>query len=118
MPAPQYHPAVPAAVDELCDRFEDALRRGERPRIEDRLAEVGPAADSALPELVAVELDYRVRAGEPATAADYFVRFPRLLADPAAALRLVAVEFRAAKTHTPLLSEGDFRCRYPDLANL
>ncbi len=116
MSALQRRPVVSVAVDDLCDRFKNARGRGERPRIEDWLTEAGPERDSALPELVAVELHDRVRAGESATAADYFGRFPQLLANPAVAVRLVTTEFRASKTRQADLSEADFRSRYPELA--
>ena len=47
-------------VDRTCDRFEAAWRAGERPRIEDYLAEL-PAGDrpALLRHLVALDADYR-----------------------------------------------------------
>ncbi len=118
MSAPQDRPGVTAAVDELCDRFEDSLKAGNRPVLDDWLSEAGPNAPEALPELVALELDYRIRAGESADAAGYFTRFPQLLTAPAVAVRLVAVEFRAARDRDPQLCEADFRRRYSDLTKL
>jgi WD40 repeat protein len=59
------------------DRFEAAWRAGERPRLEDYLAEV-PEPDRAelLRVLLAVELAHRVRAGERPMAGEYRLRFP------------------------------------------
>jgi len=104
------------AVDALCDRFEDAWRAGERPDLDEWMSAAGSVGDAALPELAALDLDYRVRSGDPATAADYFARFPTLTRLPAVAVRLVAAEFRAARARGTEVSEADFRRRYPDLA--
>jgi serine/threonine protein kinase len=82
------------------------------------LTESGSDAAVALPELAALDLDYRLRAGEVLTAADYFRRFPELAQDSSAAIRLVGVEFRAANSKIPGSSEVDFRSRYPHLAGL
>jgi serine/threonine protein kinase len=113
-----FRPDEAQLADELCDRFEDALKRGERPRIEDWLPDSGAARAEALPELVALKLDYRVRAGDDSSAADYFARFPELRSDPTVALRLVQVELRAAQLRNPSVTEASFRERYPDLASL
>src|SRR5262245_45244640 len=111
-------PVLSAAVDELCDRFEDALLAGDRPGLDSWLAEAGHESSAALPELAALDLDDRCRAGESVGAAEYFSRFPQLLKDRSSALRLVSVEFRAASARQPHLSEADFRVRYPELAGL
>jgi WD40 repeat protein len=61
----------------LRDRFEAAWRAGERPRLEDYLAEA-PGSDCAelLRDLLAVELEHRLRAGEKPMAGEYRQRFP------------------------------------------
>jgi type VI secretion system protein ImpC len=52
-------------VDDLCARFEDAWKKGERPRIEDYRPEVPEAVwPVLLRELAAIESAYRRRAGE------------------------------------------------------
>jgi serine/threonine-protein kinase len=74
--------ALPLArqVDRLCDRFERAWRAGERPRIEDYLAE-GPAGtqEALLWELVRLDLWYRQGAGEEPAPEEYQRRFPGAL---------------------------------------
>jgi WD40 repeat protein len=89
-------------VDRACDRFEAAWRAAGtagRPRLEDYLAEA-PAAlrPVLLPELLALELAYRRRAGERPEPAEYTARFPD---QPA----LVAAAFaEAAPPNTPDLA--------------
>ena len=59
-------------VDELCDRFESAWRRGERPCLADFAGEL-PEADRvvAARELIRVEVEYRVRRGEVPVPQEY-----------------------------------------------
>ena len=65
-------------IDERADRFErDWKRGGERPRIEDVLAdEPGPRRASLLKELIRVERELRQGAGESPNAEEYLRRFP------------------------------------------
>ncbi len=83
-------------VDEACDRFEAAWKAGQRPRIEDYLADLPETARPALlRELIAVELDYRRLAAEQPRPTDYRDRFLTLdAAWLAAALAAPAVEAR------------------------
>ncbi len=64
-------------IDVVCDRFEAAWASGERPRLEDFVAEL-PEADRTelFRELLSVELDYRHRAGENPDEEEYRGRFP------------------------------------------
>src|SRR5262249_36730723 len=69
-------------VNQVCNRFEAECRDGQRPRIEDFLAEAGePGRPALLRELLHLEVYYRRRAGEDPRPADYQARFPAL--DPA-----------------------------------
>jgi serine/threonine protein kinase len=80
-------------IDGICDSFEEAWRRaksvGERPAIEDYLAEVtGRERASLLCELAAVDFDYRRLAGESPSVAEYAARLPDL--DTARLARILA----------------------------
>src|SRR5579883_2774030 len=65
-------------IDERADRFEGDWLRGEaRPRIEDFLeGESGPRRAALLQELLRVERELRLSAGERPGAGDYLDRFP------------------------------------------
>jgi tetratricopeptide (TPR) repeat protein len=68
---------VEEQVDKICDRFEDAWKQGQRPRIEDYLGKIGEAGRTALlHHLIKLDIDYRRRAGEDPTAEDYRRLFP------------------------------------------
>ncbi len=58
-------------VDDLCDEFEKAWQAGERPELAAWLTKAGGLAKAALPELAALDLDYRLRAKESCTAREY-----------------------------------------------
>src|SRR5262245_16946003 len=72
-------PSRALRVDEVCDRFEDAWKAGQRPRIEDYLADrPEPERSALLRELVVLDIDYRRRQGEDPRAEEYRQRFPAL----------------------------------------
>src|SRR5262249_22952228 len=64
-------------IDQVCDRFEDAWRAGQRPAIEDYLGGTAEACGSQLLlELLCLEIHYRCQNGETVVADDYVSRFP------------------------------------------
>jgi eukaryotic-like serine/threonine-protein kinase len=77
-------------IDTFCDQFEDEWRRGERPRIEDYLDKVPEAERAALlRQLLKVEVELRVKAGERVSVEEYQERFhtyPNQLAEIARAI--------------------------------
>jgi serine/threonine protein kinase/tetratricopeptide (TPR) repeat protein len=79
-------------LERLCDRFEDAWQRGERPALRDYLPAEETLRRAVLAELAHTDLEYRLRAGEPARAEAYFKEFPELEADRPTALSLIRAE--------------------------
>ncbi len=69
--------AALAKIDQVCDEFEAAWQRGDRPLIEDRLdhADTG-ARTGLLRELLLVEWEILRRRNEKLTLASYLARFP------------------------------------------
>jgi eukaryotic-like serine/threonine-protein kinase len=65
-------------IDRICDRFEAALQRGRRPRLERYLVLAPKRARRRLfVELLFLELTYCRRRGEQPTSHEYQTRFPR-----------------------------------------
>src|SRR5438270_423849 len=87
-------------------RFEVAWQGGSRPEI-DGFLPVGPDRARLLTELVHVDLEYRLRAGEPARVEDYLTRYPELADDPAVPLELIAAEHEFRRRREPGLAIGD-----------
>src|SRR5262249_33071216 len=66
-------------VNTLCNRFEAAWQAGQRPSLEDALAEAAePERAALLHELIALEVYYRRLGGEDPRPDEYRARFPTL----------------------------------------
>jgi hypothetical protein len=83
--------AAARRIDAIANRFEDAWKAGQRPRIEDFVAAVPESEQAALlRELITLDLDYRRRLGEAPQPEDYHPRFPA--ADPQWLTDVIATE--------------------------
>jgi WD40 repeat protein len=91
------------ALEPLLRLFDRAWQRRQRPTIEDYLPRTDGSRSAALMELVHIELEYRLTAGEAVTIADYLQRFPELAED-----REVVDELRAVEEE--LRGDGVPRC--------
>ena len=66
-------------IDEICTRFEQAWRAGERPLIEAYLAPGGDTTPEVLlRELLLLEIFHRRRLGEAPAVREYEIRFPQV----------------------------------------
>jgi hypothetical protein len=64
-------------VDEACDRFESAWRAGQRPRIEEYVAQASLSERlELLSQLLALEIELRRTGNEKPTTEEYTLRFP------------------------------------------
>lgn len=64
-------------IEQICDRFEAAWKDGQRPLLEAYLSQVDEHLHSALlRELLPLEWEYRVRAGDQPQPSEYQSRFP------------------------------------------
>src|SRR6516165_7331237 len=90
-------------IDEVADRFERHWKQGgARPRIEDYLAdEAAPRRAPLLEELVRVERELRLNAGEAPAPEDYRRRFPD---DPAAVDAAFGIAERPQPASSPPVS--------------
>jgi serine/threonine protein kinase len=71
------HLASDKHVDEICDRFEAAWNSGQKPCIEDFLADANQTVQSILlQELIALEVEFRFKENDPPLTRDYVKRFP------------------------------------------
>ncbi|MEM6468028.1 MAG: protein kinase [Planctomycetota bacterium] len=79
-------------IDEIADRFENALRDNGRPEIEDFLPEEAELRDRLLAELLAIEIELRQSNGEIVMIDQYLLRFPEDLATVEHAFQLLSPE--------------------------
>jgi serine/threonine protein kinase len=113
------------AIDAACNRFELLWQQCRRPVIEDHLDCVMPTLRPLLlEELVRIELERRIRAGDAPTASEYGSRYPSCsafldawLAEASAAARLGGGEGDTPGAALPrTLSHGDLPTDMPDAA--
>jgi WD40 repeat protein/tRNA A-37 threonylcarbamoyl transferase component Bud32 len=95
-------PTLEAALEE----FELAWRRGERPSVDHFLPSEPSLRHAALVDLVNIDLELRLKAGEPARAEDYLLRFPDLAGDREAAHALIDTEHELRRRFPQFWSGG------------
>jgi serine/threonine protein kinase len=98
--------------EDVIRRFEDAWHGPSRPEITAYLP-TGAGRTPLLTELVHVDLEYRLRAGEVARVEEYLARYPELADDGAVMLELIAAEHELRRRREPDLALGEFLLRFP-----
>lgn len=74
---PASPPNAVRQIEQICDRFEAAWKDGQRPRLEAYLSQADAHLHSALlRELLPLDWEYRMRAGDQPQASEYQTRFP------------------------------------------
>jgi predicted ATPase len=101
------------ALKDAVRRFEHALSQGYRPAIEDYLPAADPLRSRLLIELVHIDLELRLKAGDAARVEDYLARHPVLASDRAAALELIAAEHELRRRREPGLTLDEYFQRFP-----
>jgi WD40 repeat protein/tRNA A-37 threonylcarbamoyl transferase component Bud32 len=99
-------------LERAVDHFEDAWQRGGRPDIEEYLPPEGPDRTRVLVELVHVDLERRLKAGEPVRVEAYLRRYPELNGAPAV-LDLLAAEYRLRRRHEADVTAEEYARRFP-----
>lgn len=106
---------LPPECEEVIRRFEKAWQSETPPDIDC----YRPASDTddvwLLFELVHVDLDFRLRRGEPVRVEDYLRRYPRLADDRAALLELITAERRLRRCWQSEPAADDYWLRFPEL---
>jgi predicted ATPase/tRNA A-37 threonylcarbamoyl transferase component Bud32 len=99
--------------EELIEAFELAWQAGPAPRIEDYLRTVAAERDALLVELVHVDLEFRIKAGEPARVESYLSKFPQLAGDDATVFDLLDAEYELRRRKETGLSWEEYSRRFP-----
>jgi serine/threonine protein kinase len=99
--------------EELIESFEQAWRAGSLPCIDDYLQGEGSEQDALLLELIHVDLEFRLKAGEAARVESYFASYPRLNHDRAAVLDLIKTECELRQRRTTNIDLEEYARRFP-----
>jgi predicted ATPase len=102
-----------SALKDAVRRFESAWSQGPRPRIDDYLPADVPLRARALIELVHIELELRLKAGEAARVEEYLARYPELDGDWAVTLGLIGAEYELRRRREPGLALDAYLSRFP-----
>jgi hypothetical protein len=97
-----------SALKDSVKRFESAWRLGPRPVIGDYLPINVPLRSDVLVELVHIDLELRLKAGEPARVEEYVARYPELNDNRTVILELIAAEHELRRRREPDLSLDEF----------
>jgi serine/threonine protein kinase len=101
-------------LEPILELFERALSRGERPALEAFLPALRPAERRALlAELAHAELEFRLKAAEPARVEDYLTRYPELRSDPDVLEGLIRAEYRVRRQREHGLGCAEYEARFP-----
>jgi predicted ATPase len=95
-------------------QFERDWAAGGEPDLAEYLTEASSPPLSLLVELAHVDLEFRIKTGRRAKAADYFTRFPELAADPKAAADLITAEYDLSRRWDPALTFDAVSAAYPE----
>ena len=115
MPQSQSDPGArpDTGYEDRIRQFERDWLAGRRPVLDDYLADSSPPPTDLLIELAQIDLEFRIKAGQPTRAADYLVRYPQLAADVNVAADLIASEFDLRRRIDPALTFEAFASDYP-----
>src|SRR4051812_20422107 len=103
-----------ARLEPIIDRFEEACWRGPWPIIDDYLPGDDRDRRALLVELVHADLEFRLKAGEPASARAYLDRYRELSDDPQTAQELIAREAELLPLRPPAPASRPASSRPPE----
>jgi Leucine-rich repeat (LRR) protein len=116
--------SVPGTVSEawarregVLEAFENAWRQGQRPDLDQFLAEAGPADAGLLFDLAEADLEWRLKAGEAARVEDYLGRYPPLADDRSRLLELIVREFTWRLASGSGTQADEYLRRFPQYAD-
>lgn len=101
------------ALKDAVHRFEMGRREGARPALDDYLPTDEPQRSRVLIELVHIDLELGLKAGDAARVEEYLARYPELARDRAAVVELIAAEYTLRRRIEPGLALDEYRQRFP-----
>ena len=104
--------------DDLVDSFEDGCKSGVIPDVVAYLENAEPAARPALlSELVRLELEYKLRAGQAVCVEDCLTRYPGVASSRKDVLDLIVLEARVRLACAQPVRIAEYLQRFPDYGN-
>ncbi len=94
-------------------QFEESWSGNSPLSIDDIIPRKGDERQVILQQLVHIDLDNRLRAGDPARVEDYLKRYPELERDESTVLALIWTEYEARQGADRTISDGEYAKRFP-----
>jgi serine/threonine protein kinase len=101
------------AFEKVLQRFETTWQEEPPPAIEDYLLAEPGVRRPLLLELVHLDLEYRLKAGEAVRVEDYLARYPELGEEGEDVRDLLVAEYRLRRRAEPELAVAEYRQRFP-----
>jgi tetratricopeptide (TPR) repeat protein/tRNA A-37 threonylcarbamoyl transferase component Bud32 len=101
--------------ESIVARFEEAWNEGQCPSLDGYLVGAGGERQDVLIELVHVDLEYRLKAGEETRIETYLERYTELARDDEIVLTLIDTEFEQRLRREPHLTIAEYAARFPHL---
>ena len=90
-----------ARLDGIVKRFDDAWQAGQQPSIAAHLPADARGRQAVLPKLVDVDLERRLKTGEPVRVEGYLEQYPDLAGDDEGVLGLIVHEYKLRRSLKP-----------------
>ena len=115
-PSPPPADASPSQLDEVLERFDQAWHEGQSPAIDDYLPPAGHSRRlHVLEELVRMDLECRIKAGQSVRIEEYLSHHPELGQDDELLLGLLVQECELRRRQAPELPAEEYVRRFPRL---
>jgi predicted Ser/Thr protein kinase len=102
-----------SALKDAVKRFEHAWRHALQPGIDDYLPKGALLRSRVLIELVHIDQELRLKAGETVRVEEYLARYPELAVDRAVTLELIVAEHELRRRREPDLALDEYLQRFP-----
>ena len=102
-----------AELEKVIDAFEQAWCAGEEPDIETHLIDCAHRFE-LLVELIHLDLEYRLKAGQDVSVSGYAARFPEVAGDREAMVELLQQEYQLREKAGQAPSLAPFLARFPE----
>jgi predicted ATPase len=110
-------PVDGAEFEDVIRRFEIAWQGPARPEIDAFISAGGSGNARLLTELVHIDLEFRLRAGEATRVEHYIGRYPALASDRKTMLELIAAEYELRRRAEPGLMLSEHLRRFPQFGS-
>src|SRR5215831_16637799 len=110
-----YQLANPAwrRLEKVVQEFESALERGDRPALDPYLHDHASVRQALLIELLHLDVEYRLRAGETPQVEEYLRKYPEVAGDAELAAELIAADYRWRRARRADVTHAEYLDRFP-----